>query len=193
MLRNRLDGRLRDALIAGMSLQVDERHLWRTCRTRALGQRDARVAALCDIFERFQRRCRRAQYDGYGGALGSQHREIARRVAKSLLLLVGGIMLLVDHDQRELWQGRKHGGARADDDAGLTVMRGPPGVTPQRSGESRVQYREAGPEAALKSIHELRRQGNFRDQHERLSAAANRSFDDAQVNLGLAAAGDAVQ
>ena len=63
-----------------------------------------------------------------------QHREIARRIAKPFLLLVGGIVLLVDDDQAESRQRGEHRRTRADHDARLAAVRGAPRVAPRCSG-----------------------------------------------------------
>ena len=193
MFGDRLHGGLRYALIGRMAPEVDERHLWRPCAAGTFRQRYALVAALGDVFERFQRGGRRAENDRHGGALGAQHREIARRIAKPLLLLVRGIVFLIDDDEREIRQRGEYGRASADHDAGLAVVGHPPGVASLGSRESRVQYCESAVKAPLKSIDELRSQRDFRHQHERLAAAGDCSLDRAQIDLGLAAARDSVE
>ena len=67
---------------------------------------------------------------GTSGAASSEHGEIARRIAKPFLLLVGGVVLFVDHDQREMRHRGEHGRAGADDDPRLTGVRRAPGVAP---------------------------------------------------------------
>jgi hypothetical protein len=56
-----------------------------------------------------------------------------------------------------------------------------------------MQHHDAGAEAAPEALHQLRRQGDLRHQNQRLAAGGDGRGNDAQVHLGLAAAGDAVQ
>ena len=52
---------------------------------------------------------------------------------------------------------------------------------------------DARTETLRKAIDQLRRQGDFRHQHQRLAALRNGGRDDTQIHFGLAAAGHAVQ
>ena len=56
-----------------------------------------------------------------------------------------------------------------------------------------MQHRERSREACREARDELRRQRDFRHQHQRLFAARDDVGDRAQVDLGLAAAGHAMQ
>ena len=55
-----------------------------------------------------------------------------------------------------------------------------------------MQRHHAGAESAPEALDQLRRERDFRHQHQGLAAAGDRRGDDSQVNLGFAAAGDAV-
>ena len=44
-----------------------------------------------------------------------------------------------------------------------------------------------------KALHELRRQGDLRHEHQRLAAAGNGGGNDPQIHLGLAAARHAIE
>ena len=70
--------------------------------------------------------------------LRAQHGEIARRIAKSFVLLVRGVVLLVDDDERELRQRREHRRARSDDDARLAAVRRAPGVAALSAAQARM-------------------------------------------------------
>ncbi len=190
---NRLDRRLRQALVARVSLQVDENHARRARRARPLRQRVRRIAPLGGILQRFERWRRRTQHDRHRRALCAQHAEVARRVAEAFLLLVGGVVLLVDDEHGELRQRREHGRARADDDARLAAVGAPPGVAALRSRERRMQDGGLGVEPPPETLDELRRQRDLGHEHQRLAARGDRRRDDAHVHLGLAAAGDAME
>jgi len=95
-------------------------------------------------------------------------------------------VLLVDHDEAEVAEGREHGRARPDTDAGLTGAQPPPLVVALAGGQLRVQDRDSVPEAGLEAGHGL---GGQRDLgHEDDGAAPGRqcAAGSAQVDLGLA-------
>ncbi len=59
------------------------------------------IAALLGIGQGFQRRRGRGE-DNHGAIKPRpEYRQIAGMVARALLLLIGAVMLLIDHDQAE--------------------------------------------------------------------------------------------
>lgn len=56
-----------------------------------------------------------------------------------------------------------------------------------------MQHRDVDAEAIAKSADRLRRQGDLGHQHEGLLTAFERGACECEINLGLAAAGDAVE
>ena len=102
-------------------------------------------------------------------------------------------MLLVDDDQPGVGERREDRRPRADHDARLAAARRAPGPQSLDVGQRRVQHRERHGEARRETGDQLRRQRDLRHQHERLLAALHDGVDRAQVDLGLAAARDAVQ
>ena len=138
------------------------------------------------------RRGRAGQQAGAGpaGALG---RDVAGVVARVALVLVGGVVLLVDHDQAEPRHRREDGRARADDDPRLAGAQPPPLVVALAVRERGVQQRDRVAEARLEAGDGLRRQRDLRDEHDHALAVGERLRGRAQVDLGLARAGDAVQ
>ena len=103
-------------------------------------------------------------------------------------------MLLVNQDQGEPGHRRQHREPSAQNDARIA-----PGCREPRAGardvlQTAVHDRQArfGKRLA-ETLLELRRQADFRSQHQRLRAAFQHPGDQVQVDLGLAAAGDAVQ
>ena len=103
-------------------------------------------------------------------------------------------MFFIDDDQAEIGQGRENGQAGAEHDARRTVERGAPVARARGLGQFAVQtgesgLRKAGGDARL----QLRCQVDFRHQQQGLLSGRQRALDEAQIDLGLAAAGDAVQ
>ena len=86
--------------------QLDERQ--RRLRIGPLAQRDHSVALALGIGPGFQRGRRRAQQNGNAELMGAKDRDIARRIAHAVLLLEGGIMFLIDHNQAEARHRREH-------------------------------------------------------------------------------------
>src|ERR1035438_3546448 len=60
-----------------------------------------------------------------------------------------------------------------------------------QDGDERLQF--AGTEPCLEAFDRLRRQRNFRHEHNRALALRERVFDGLEIDLGLAGTGDAVQ
>ena len=164
-----LDGRERPAV--DPVGQVDARH-----RAPALGPRR-----------------RGAGHEHRSGLLGAPHGDLASVVARVALLLVGGVVLLVDHDQPEPLDGSEHRGARPDCDARRAGAQPPPLVVAGTCRHLRVQQRNRVSEAPLEPAHGLRSQGDLGDEHDRAPAALERRLHGLEVDLGLARAGDPVQ
>ena len=165
----------------------------------AARQRQARVAALVGLPPAFERRRRRAEHDRNGELLRAVDREIAGGVAQAFLLLVSGIVLLVDDDQRQLRQRREDREPRAEHDPRAAGMRGEPVAHAFAFRETAVHrddrvFGKRG-EARAERGFELRRQVDLRHQHERLGIRprVEQTGERVQIDLGLAAARHAVQ
>ena len=103
-------------------------------------------------------------------------------------------MLLVHHHQPQPRHGREHREARAEDDLRVAARGIEPGMGARGVLESAVQHRDPGFGKCLAETRfQLGREADFGHEHQRLSAAFDHLRDQLQVNLGLAAAGDAVQ
>ncbi len=83
--------------------------------------------------------------------------------------------------------------ARPDDDADLTPRRGLPGIVAFALRERRVQHRDAVAEDRFKAPRRLRRERDFRNEHDRASAGFDDVGDRFQIDERLAAAGDTVE
>ncbi len=102
-------------------------------------------------------------------------------------------MFLVDDDEPRASQRREHRRARADDDVGLAARRGQPGARALAFAQARVHHFDARGQAFAETAQRLRGQTDFGHEHERLPAARDDVFDQREIDLGLAAAGDALQ
>ena len=144
------------------------------------------------MVESLQRGRGRAQHDRHGALMGAPDGDIARRVAQSLLLLEGGVMLLVDDDQAEPRQRRKHRQARAENDVGATFesLYDP---RPRRIGHAAV--RRDHPGAGKRAATRPSSCGVSAISGTSISAClpCARSARSGADHFGLAAAGDAMQ
>ncbi len=128
--------------------------------------------------------------------VGAVNGQIAGRIARTLLLLVARIVLLVHHDQAQSRQRSQHRHARAQYDACLAEMRRQPGLQPLRRRHAAVHADQAMLwKAACKALLQLRRQVDLRHHHQHLGLRilVQQRGRCLQINLGLAAAGAAEQ
>ena len=102
-------------------------------------------------------------------------------------------MLFVDDDQAEVRERGEHGRTRADADARLARAHAQPLVVALAGGELRMQHRDDIAEAVLETARDLRGERDLGHEHDRRAPALERRRDGAQVDLGLAAAGNAVK
>src|SRR5581483_5629210 len=105
----------------------------------AVGELEKSVLVLSCIEIRFQGRSGGAEHDDRIGHLGAHDGDIAGMIARHFLLLVGGVLLLVDDDEREVTDGRENGGARADHDAGFPLANAVPLLGALSVGESGME------------------------------------------------------
>ena len=102
-------------------------------------------------------------------------------------------MLLVDDDHAEPGERREHRRARADRDPRVAAAQPRPLAQPRGLRQPGVQDRDEVAEPRAKPRGELRRQRDLGHQHQRGAPGGERGRDHPQVDLGLAAAGHAVQ
>ena len=119
--------------------------------------------------------------------------QAARVVAESLLVLVGGVVLLVDHDHAELLERGEERGARAHRDRRVAAAQALPLGEALGGPESAVQHRQSVAEARAQAAEDLVGQGDLGNQHQGLPPDAKGVGHRAQVDLGLAASGHAVE
>ncbi len=174
--------------------QVNEADQWRLRLRGAPLQAQAGVASRHHVLQRLERWGGAAEHHRNAGMSCAHDGQVARRVAqRSLVLLEGGIVFLVHHDQPELRHRREHRRARAEHQACLATEGAAPGEEALVVGEPRMQHRHRGIEALAEARQQLRRECDLGHQHQRPPPRGQYPFDEPQVDLGLAAAGDAVQ
>jgi len=166
----------------------------RRARVGAVRQIEALVAALLRVGERLERRGGRAEDHRHPARVRTHHRNVARVVAHAILLLVRAVVLLVDHDEREPRQRREDREPRAEHEVGLPPRGRFPVPSPRAGRQPAVQRdgahaRQGGPHACL----EMRREIDLGHEDQHLAAGRDRARGGVEVDLGLAAAGHALQ
>ncbi len=151
------------------------------------------VAPRAGVLPALEARGGAPEDDGAPRVAPSDHREVPGVVAHALLLLVGIVVLLVDHDEPQRPEGREDGAPGAHrhvrgalpDTAPLTEALG--------SRELAVEHRHALAEACREAVEELRGQRDLRDEHEHLPAGGQCPRGEGKVDLGLPGPGDPVE
>ena len=162
-LRNQ---RAREQLLLARLLKfgshVDELDRRQRAIHNAFAQIDACVLALRRIVPALKRRSCRAQHRNCSGALGAHHRNVARVVAGSLLLLVALVVLFVDEDEAEVGRGRKDGGAGPHHNRRVAAADASPLLAALLRRKRGVHERDFLPEGPVKQPHRLRGQPDLR-------------------------------
>ena len=110
-----------------------------------------------------------------------------------VVVLVGPLVLLVDHDQAEVGLRGKYGAAGADDEAVLALPHLPPLVEPLAVRQSAVEHRDLAGKPGGEPLDRLPGERDLGDEHDGPSPERHAPPDGVQVDLRLAAAGDALQ
>ncbi len=141
--------RRRDHRAPGLQVHVDQLHLRQAPLADARGHGQPRVAPALGGVPALQRGRGRAQHHLGALELAAHQRQVARRVARALLLLVAGVVLFVDHHQRQPRHRGEHRHARAQHDARGAGVRRQPALQPLRIRHAAVQRDHAGGAEAL--------------------------------------------
>ena len=159
----------------------------------AIRQQRAAVAASFDIDDRLQRRRGRHQHGGAALQARAHDRQVAGVINDAILLLEGGVVLLIDHDQAERAKGQPQSGPCADHDPRPALGDGAPGLAAPSRAELRVPDRRIDPEARAKAREPLGAQRDLGQHHQHLIAGIERGSDSLEIDLRLAGAGHAVE
>ena len=123
----------------------------------------------------------------------AHHRHVAGVVMCAFVLLVGLVVLFIDHDQPQTGIGQKQRRARADHDRRFAGGdRGPVAGAGARR-QFGMPFQRPHAEAQREAIQELSGQRDLRHQDQRLLAAANGFRNRLEIDFGLARTGDAIE
>ena len=189
---NALQQRLAQAVLQPVPANVENLNARQRGAGGAARQNLATVAPAAHILQGLQGRRGAAQNQRDVQILGPLDGDVPSRIAQPILLLERSVVLLIHHDQPQLLEGREHRRAGADQNARRTVPATQPGGQPLLVAQTGMQHID-GPVTALEAGDGLRRQDDFRHQHQRLLAVGEHLADHLQIDLGFAAAGDALQ
>ena len=158
-----------------------------------MGQGKKQVLAGSGIVKRLHRRGRAAHDHHRPALLSANDGNVPRVVARRFFLLVGSVVLFVNDNKAEMLHRGENRRAGSNGNLCFTARQTTPFVETFPAGKAAVQHAEPGRKTGRKALHELVGQRNFRHQDERRFALAEHAGNRAHVNLGLAAAGNAVQ
>ena len=102
-------------------------------------------------------------------------------------------MFLIDHDQPQIGEGQEQGRTRSHHHAAPSLGHRQPVGTPPRQTEIGMPFQRRRAEAVGEPRQPLRRQSDFGQQHQNLTAHRQGPGDGLEIDLGLARSGDAVQ
>ena len=102
-------------------------------------------------------------------------------------------MFFINDQQPGPRHWREDRGTGADDDGRVAAACALPGAETFTLAEPGVQHGKGYRKTCLEAFYQLRGQADFRHQQQCLPAAREYLLDDLQIDLGLAAAGDAFQ
>ena len=137
-------------------------------------------------------RCR-AEHDGDAELGAEDESEVAGVVADAVFLLEAAVVLFVDDEQSEVLEGGEEGAAGAYDDPCLSASDAAPLVEALAGCEAGMEDRDGGGERGREGGDELGGEADFGEQDEGCATACEDLAGGPHVDLGFAAAGDAVE
>ena len=176
-----------------LAAQIDRLDMRHVLAAEARRQHDALIAALARIDLGLDRRRRGRQHDRDFGDMRAHHRHVAGVIMRAVVLLVGLVVLFIDHDQPEIGVGQKQRRARADHDLRFAGRDRRPVARAGARRQFGMPFQRPHAETLRKAIEELSGQRDLRHQDQRLLAAADDFGDRLEIDFGLARAGDAVE
>ena len=137
---------------------------------------------------------RRRASQHYAGVLEPRQflRDFPRVIFWHRFIFITALVLFVDHDDAELRERSKQGAPGADDHIDLTSPGALPLIRFLVVGERRVHHRYPLAKIAIEPQQRLVSQGDLGNEHDRFPAAIDDPLDDRNIDLCLAASGNAM-
>ena len=123
----------------------------------------------------------------------AHHGNIPRIVARRFGLFIGRVVFLIDHDQFQIPERGEERGPGADSDLDPAVLHFHPFVVAFAVAQSAVEHADLVAEPGAEPFHGLRRQRDFRHQHDRFPAFGQHFGDGLEIDFSLAAPGYTVE
>ncbi len=193
--RQRFAQRLRQpgaGLGAGVA-QIDQADFRHHRRAVAPRQLQPFVPPGGSVHVGFERRRRARQHHRTILDACAHHRHVARVIDGAFFLLVGLLVLLIDDDEAEFGKRQEQRRARAHHHPRFALHHRAPGAAALLWRQVGMPFGRAAAEPLGKPVEELNGERDFRQQDERLPAAAKRFRNRGEIGFRLARAGDAVQ
>ena len=170
------------------ALHDRQRHIADTRRHREQGE-----LALLRTVIRFQRRCRTAeQQDGLMDPRQFLGHDTGM-VARGLVLLVGHVLLLIHDDEADIASGGEKRRPGTNDDAGLPTPHPDDRIVALRERQPAVHDHDIRREVGLEGHDNLTGQRDLRHKNDDLPAGFPHASGHLDIDLCLAAAGDALE
>lgn len=158
----------------------------------ATGHGDERIESAGGAEPGFESGCGGAEDERYSQVFAAAAGDFAGVITRCAVLFERWLMLFIDHDQSEVGGGREDGTSRTDHHihcSGSNLLPLPVAI---RVTHVAVQHCHRS-KAAAKSTDGLRREADFGNQHDRLSAVGHHFANGLNVDFRFAASGNAVQ
>ena len=176
-----------------LEAQVHDGGGWQQELADALRQGKGRELSLARGLIGDDARSRAPQHHRGAGDSPELERRVDGVIARVALLFVRRLLLLVDHDQADALERCEQRRARSDHDVGHAVEDSPPLVESFAWREGAVQEGNAIPEPRDEPSDDLRGEDDLGHEDDHAVTARERRGCGAQVHLGLAARGYAVE
>ena len=150
-------------------------------------QGEAAIAAIARAPDRLDRRRGAAEDDRCARELRQSDRAVARLDPRRPVALVGGVVLLVDHDHANIREWCEDRQTRADDDVDVAGPDPAPLIRSLAFPETGVDQRNADREVGPEPVDERQREGDLGNEEQRRPAAGEGRDDGLDVDRGLAA------
>ena len=151
------------------------------------------VAAVSYAADALHRGSGTAQDDGRAREASQGKCGVPRLETRRPIALVGGVVLLVDHDQPHVGEWRGQCRSRPHDHVHLAGADPAPLVGPLPFPEAGMQDRDLRIQICAQPIHERHRQGDFRNQDQGRAAGGDRLGDGLGIDRGLARPGHSLK
>ncbi len=168
------------------ALEVHQGDVGQRRLAKARGKPEPAIASALGVEPGLDRRRRGGQHDRRLLEARAHHRHVARVVDDALLLLVGALVLFIDHDEAEVGERQEQSRARADNDRRLAARDRRPDALALALGQTGMPLGGSRAETRREPIEKLPGERNFRQQHQRLPFLPQSFGDRLEINFGLA-------